>query len=166
MGKPLESAFLDPAARQKYFDTLVQINGEEAAHEILSNRHVLLFPNVVIMDFNIRVIQPLAHDRTEVNSYPMLIDGIDPAISAGRMNDVQTRVGVAGMVGADDVDVFHGNQSALQALGAQWLNLSRGLGKEEIVSQDERIGAFSDETPQRAFWRHWQKTMSNSRAGE
>lgn len=166
MGKPLESDFISSEAKAAYFQKLVELNNETDAHEILSNRHVLLFPNVVIMDFNIRVIQPLAHDRTEVYSYPMLIDGIDESISYGRMNDVQTRVGVAGMVGADDVDVFHGSQSALHATGAKWLNLSRGLGKEEIISDGERIGAFSDETPQRAFWRHWQTVMGLTKEGE
>jgi len=162
LGKPLESGNVPAEVRQHYFETLVRLNGEDKAREILSNRHLLIFPNVVIMDFNIRVIQPLAHDRTEVYSYPMMIDGVDERISTGRLADVQTRVGVAGIVGADDVEVFHANQTALQATGAAWLNLSRGLGKEEWISEQESVGAFSDETPQRAFWRHWREVMSST----
>jgi nitrite reductase/ring-hydroxylating ferredoxin subunit len=160
LGKPLESGALDPQIRQEYIDTLVSMHGEETAQEILGNRHLLIFPNVVIMDFNIRVIQPRGHDRTEVYSYPMMIDGVREEISTTRLHDVQTRVGTAGVIGADDIEIFHGNQTALQALGAQWLTLSRGLGMEEVHPDGERIGAFSDETPHRAFWRQWQRMMA------
>jgi len=166
LGMPLESGQIDPAIRQQYIDTLERLNGKEKAHAILCNRHLLIFPNVVIMDFNIRVIQPRGHDRTEVYSYPMLIDGVPEEISAQRMNDVQTRVGTAGIVGADDIEVFHGNQTSLQALGARWLTLSRGVDMEEVLPSGERIGGFSDETPQRAFWREWNASMSAATKGE
>lgn len=165
LGSPLESGQIDPAIRQQYVDMLENLHGKEMTNEILCNRHLLIFPNVIIMDFNIRVVQPRGHDRTEVYSYPMLIDGVPEEISAQRMNDVQTRVGPAGIVGADDIEIFHGNQTSLQALGAKWLTLSRGLGAEEILPSGERIGAFSDETPQRAFWRQWNKRMAPATEG-
>ncbi len=165
LGVPLESGQVDPHIRQQYMETLERLNGKETAHQILCNRHLLIFPSVVIMDFNIRVIQPRAHNRTEVYSYPMLIDGVPKEISANRMNDVQTRVGTAGIVGADDIEVFNGNQTSLLARGAQWLTLSRGLGIEEVLPSGERIGAFSDETPQRAFWRQWHALMSRPTRG-
>lgn len=166
LNKPLDSGQIDPAIRQHYLDALERLNGKEMVDEILRNRHVLLFPSVIIMDFNIRVVQPRAFNRTEVYSYPMLIDGIPEEITAQRLNDVQTRVGTAGIVGADDIDVFNGNQTSLQALGAKWFTLSRGLGKEQILDNDQRVGGFSDETPQRAFWRQWDKLMSANSRGE
>ena len=40
--------------------------GPERTRRVLTRRHVVIMPNLVLMDVNIRVIQPLAVDRTEV----------------------------------------------------------------------------------------------------
>ncbi|MBB5213930.1 aromatic ring-hydroxylating oxygenase subunit alpha [Parapusillimonas granuli] len=158
-GAPLESGGIDPAVRQAYNDKLKALHGAEAAAEILTNRQFLIFPNLVIFDFNIRVIQPISHDRTEVYSYPLMIEGAHDEINSNRMLDAQTRVGTAGILSADDIDVFAGGQHALNAVGFDWITLSRGLKHEEIKSDGERIGVYSDEVPQRAFWRKWRSMM-------
>jgi benzoate/toluate 1,2-dioxygenase alpha subunit len=49
----------------------------------------------------------------------------------------------------------------LSAAGPDWIVLSRGLGQEQQTESGERIGAFSDEVPQRAFWRRWREMMSS-----
>lgn len=157
-GAPLETG-IPGEVRARYVARLANEHGPDAAQEILNNRHVLIFPNVCIMDNNIRVIQPIAHDLTEVYSYPMFMERAEDAINAARLGDVQARVGTAGIVNQDDLEIFHGNQSALEALGLEWITLSRGLGKEQIHPTGERIGGHSDETPQRAFWRAWQARM-------
>ena len=159
-GTPLDNKFVDPDIKQRYLDRLLELNGKEKTDAILENRHLLLWPSVVIMDSNIRVIQPLAHDYTEIYSYPMIIEGVDDQINYGRLHDVQTRVGPAGLVGADDLDVFHSAQTAQQGSGAEWITLSRGLHLETSSPSGERVGAFTDETPQRAFWRKWHAVMT------
>ena len=114
----------------------------------------------MIFDFNIRVIQPISHDCTEVYSYPLMINGAHDDINSNRMLDAQTRVGTAGILSADDIDVFAGGQNALKAGGFDWITLSRGLDKEEIKPCGERVGVYSDEVPQRAFWRKWRSMLS------
>ncbi|MDX3906353.1 MAG: Rieske 2Fe-2S domain-containing protein [Pigmentiphaga sp.] len=161
-GAPLESGGIDPAVRQAYCDKLKALYGEDEAAEILTNRQFLIFPNLVIFDFNIRVVQPIAHDRTEVYSYPVMIEDAHEQLNANRMLDAQTRVGTAGILSADDIDVFAGNQYALQAEGFDWITLSRGLDKEEVLPTGERVGVYSDETPQRAFWRTWRSKMTSA----
>ncbi|MDB5671164.1 MAG: hypothetical protein JWO25_2123, partial [Alphaproteobacteria bacterium] len=89
----------------------------------------------------------------------MLIDEAEEPINAARLADVQARVGSAGVVNLDDIEIFNSNQTAISAPGLEWITLSRGLGKEEVLPSGERIGAHSDETPQRAFWRAWQQRM-------
>ncbi|WAB99754.1 Rieske 2Fe-2S domain-containing protein [Pseudomonas putida] len=160
-GAPLESGDVDAEARSDYQQKLIELFGEEGAAETLTNRQFLIFPNLVIFDFNIRVIQPIDHDKTEVYSYPLLIDGAHESINANRMLDAQTRVGTAGILSADDTDVFNGNQNALNAIGFDWITLSRGLGKEQVKANGERVGVYSDEVPQRAFWRKWVAMLSN-----
>lgn len=158
-GVALETGSASPEARKRYFDHLVALNGPEEAQQIVNNRHLLIFPSVVLMDNNIRVIQPISHEYTEVYSYPMFIEGVEDEINFARLNDVQSRVGTAGIVSVDDIDIFSRNQTAVECLGDVRLHLSRGLGKEKILPSGERIGEHSDETPQRAFWRRWQVLM-------
>lgn len=161
-GAPLESGGIDPEVRQAYTNQLQELYGVEGAAEVLTNRQFLIFPNLVIFDFNIRVIQPISHDLTEVYSYPLMINGAHADINSNRMLDAQTRVGTAGILSADDIDVFAGAQNALTAQEFDWVTLSRGLGKEEIKADGERVGVYSDEVPQRAFWRKWNQMMSNN----
>ncbi|OVZ66351.1 hypothetical protein CDO46_01225 [Pigmentiphaga sp. NML030171] len=162
-GAPLESGGIDPRVRQAYNDQLKTLYGEDETAEILTNRQFLIFPNLVIFDFNIRVVQPIAHDRTEVYSYPVMIEDAHEQLNANRMLDAQTRVGTAGILSADDIDVFAGNQNALKANCFDWITLSRGLDKEEILPCGEHVGVYSDETPQRAFWRAWRSKMASAR---
>lgn len=159
-GAPLESGGVAPAIRAVYEARLAELLGPDGAAQALTNRQFLIFPNLVIFDFNIRVIQPIAHDRTEVYSYPLLITGAHDEINSNRMLDAQTRVGTAGILSADDIDVFAGGQNALKAGGFDWITLSRGLQREEIKPCGERVGVYSDEVPQRAFWRKWRALMS------
>ena len=65
----------------------------------------------------------------------------------------------AGILSADDIDVFAGGQNALKAGGFDWITLSRGLGHEQVADDGARVGVYSDEAPQRAFWRQWQAMM-------
>lgn len=161
-GAPLESGGIDPAVRQAYNDKLAVLYGAEGAAEALTNRQFLIFPNLVIFDFNIRVVQPISHDCTDVYSYPLLIEGAHDDINSNRMLDAQTRVGTAGILSADDIDVFAGAQNALKTEVVEWITLSRGLGKEEIKPDGERVGVYSDEAPQRAFWRKWRDLMTSA----
>ncbi len=164
-GVPLESAGVDPLIRQVYGDRLKTLYGPAEAAETLNNRHLLIFPNLTLFDFNIRVIQPISHDRTEIYSYPLQIEGVDDAINSNRMLDAQTRVGSAGILSADDIDVFAGNQNALSATGADWITLTRGHGMEQVLPSGEHLGAYSDEAPQRAFWRKWKEMMKSPPLG-
>src|SRR5690606_29405611 len=159
-GAPLESGGISAEVREAYNAKLAQLYGEENAAEVLTNRQFLIFPNLVIFDFNIRVIQPITHDTTEVYSYPVIIEGEHDEINTNRMLDAQTRVGTAGILSADDIDVFAGAQNALQAIGLDWIVLIRGMDQEEVKADGERVGVYSDEVPQRAFWRKWRADMS------
>lgn len=162
-GAPLEPGMPEDV-RERYHAELTRLNGPEVAQEILNNRHLLIFPNVCIMDNNIRVIQPISHDHTEVYSFPMFIENAESDFNAARLGDVQARVGTAGIVNLDDLEIFNSNQTALQGPGLEFVSLSRGLGKEESLPGGERVGHHSDETPQRAFWRAWQQRMSEGGA--
>jgi benzoate/toluate 1,2-dioxygenase alpha subunit len=142
-----------------YMDRLVQRHGAERAERIASVRHVLIFPNVYLMDGHLRVHQPLAVDRTEVRSYFNAFEDAPEAINKARLRNLQWRHSQAGFVGTDDVEMFIGCQSGMRATAMEWLFLRRGLHTEEVLPDGVRIGESSAETPQRAIYREWARRM-------
>jgi hypothetical protein len=112
------------------------------------------------MDDNIRVIHPLAVDRTEVQSAFTLLDGVSDAINKARLKNLQWRLGTAGLIGTDDLEMFAGCQTAMQAAAMGQTVLGRGLHREVAHPTGERVGESSDETPQRAIYREWARLMA------
>jgi benzoate/toluate 1,2-dioxygenase alpha subunit len=158
-----ESSLVDAQTSKQYIDNVIAKYGAEVAKEVLSNRHLLLFPNVALMDHLLRVWFPVGVDRTEVFSYPLRNEGISPALDSGRFLDSQLMFSASGFVGPDDLDIFAAAQTGARSVGVGALVLSRGMEKETITSTGERIGEYGDEVPQRSFWRQWQVLMQ---AGE
>lgn len=158
-GSARDLVFVSEQEQQAYKDRIARHHGREQVDEILSNQHLLIFPNLALMDLNIRVIQPISAESTDVYSYPLLIDGESDALNSARLQELQMRLGTAGMVQTDDIDIFGRNQAALRIRPAPSLLLSRGLESEQLLPSGERVGEYSDETPQRAFWRRWQQIM-------
>jgi benzoate/toluate 1,2-dioxygenase subunit alpha len=142
-----------------YCDLLAARYGQERAQQIAVIRHVHIFPNVCLMDANIRVIQPVSVDRTNVHSYFTMLDGVTDDINAARLDDLQRRLGTVGLVGTDDVEIFAGNQTGIQARGLDRLILDRGIDREAVLADGMRKGGSTDETPQRAIYRGWLGAM-------
>src|SRR5437763_684216 len=72
-----------------------------------------------------------------------------------RLRDVQMRLGTAGTISTDDLEMFAACQTGVQAPGMDWVLFSRGLHREVDGPDGERVGAYTDETPQRALYRGW-----------
>jgi hypothetical protein len=41
------------------------------------------------------------------------------------------------------------------------MDLSRGIGREVVEANGDRVGHVSDEIPGRGFWRHWRSVMTS-----
>lgn len=143
-----------------YWDALVRQHGEKHAREVIEPRHLLIFPNVILMTHNIRVVHPIAPDYTEVDSYFVAMRGVPDEVNMGLLADLQRRLGTTGMIAPDDVEMFAANQTGLKARDMEWLVLRRGLGKETAVSPGEWHGVASDETPMRSIYKEWLRLMA------
>lgn len=148
-----------PEVFERYSGQLIDRHGAERANNLRVNRHVFIFPNVFLMDVNVRVVHPLAPDLTEVNSYFAEASGVDAEVNSERLLDLQKRLGSTGLVGPDDMEVFARNQTALAAGRPEWLVFSRGIEAEIVDPLGEAVGTYSSETPQRAFWRRWSEIV-------
>ncbi len=148
-----------PAQLKEYLDGLTERYGAERAEEIATNRHVFIFPNVYLMDVNIRVIYPVSVDQTVVYSYYTALDGVSDEINRQRLRDLQRRLSTTGMIASDDMEIFAGNQTGLQAQALDWINLSRGL-QREARRENGAEAHYTDETPQRALYQEWRRLMT------
>jgi hypothetical protein len=72
-------------------------------------------------------------------------------------------VGPAGMLLADDTEMYERNQHGLAVRDPEWLDLSRGLDRETIDPRGLRTGQATDETSMRGFWRHYRSLMTGGR---
>lgn len=148
------------AQQEEYWQTLVRRYGPAHARAVNTRRHVYVYPNLCLMNGNLRVIQPLAVDRTDVRHYFTAMQGVPEALNRERLRDMQYRIGTAGFVGPDDAEVFAECQTGVQARALQWLHLSRGMQREELHPSGERVGHTTDETPQRALYRAWARQLA------
>jgi phenylpropionate dioxygenase-like ring-hydroxylating dioxygenase large terminal subunit len=155
---------LPPPLFRAYMDSLEDAHGAEQAAAIIHNRHVVIMPNLVLMDVNIRVIQPLAVDRTEVYSHFIAIEDVPDGVNQSRLRDVQGRLGTTGMINTDDVEMFAACQTGLQTPELEWVRFARGLGREERLANGARRASYTDETPQRALYRAWGRLMEGADA--
>jgi len=131
----------------------------------VSNRHLFIFPNVFLFDDLIRVIQPIAPEETEIYSHPFQLGGVPDELNVRRLYEVTRQLSTTGLVNPADLEMFTANQTGLHARNMEWLLLSRGMDRETVLPSGERIGGQPDETPQRAFYRHWRDVMTRNGGG-
>jgi benzoate/toluate 1,2-dioxygenase alpha subunit len=157
--RPGMAAF-DPAEMAEYMACMRERYGPERVQEIVVGRNILIFPNLYLMDSNIRVIQPIAVDRTEIYSYFTELVGVPAAVNRARLRDLQWRLGTTGFIVTDDLEIFGANQSGVQATAVEALHLARGLGRETAGPEGLRRDSVSGEASQRAVYREWLRLMT------
>jgi len=146
---------------QDYKEALVQRYGLERAEEILiaGGTHMLVFPNLILIGVQIRVVQPISADETQVFLYPTLLKGVAPAMNVARLRGHEAFFGPAGKGAVDDLEMFERNQAGLSARVDPWLLLSRGRQRERRDEDGTLIAQMTDEVTQRGIWRQWKKIM-------
>ena len=120
--------------------------------------HTFIFPNLILIGVQMRVLQPLSVDRTEVCLYPTLLKWLAPEVNAVRLRSHEAFFGSASFGGPDDSEIFERVQDGCAVELEPWQLMSRGLHRER--HEDGMIvGDLSDETTQRGIWRQWKKIM-------
>jgi len=149
-------------ASREYYDLLVAAHGEARAHEVLGqgSGHVAIFPNLVIIASQLRVITPLAVDRTDVRIYPTLLAGAPDEVNVQRLRRHESFYGPAGGGATDDLEVFERVSTGLRAQVDPWIRIDRGLG-HDVVQPDGTLAAqITSELSNRAILGHWRRVMT------
>jgi phenylpropionate dioxygenase-like ring-hydroxylating dioxygenase large terminal subunit len=147
-----------------YRDALIARHGQARTEELLTARgtHMLVFPNLILIGVQIRIVRPIKIDETEVFLYPTLLTGAPHELNVARLRGHEAFYGPAGGGATDDLEMFERNQIGLSAQVDPWLVLARGRQQEYQDVDHTIVGQVTDEVTQRGIWRQWKKVMSQS----
>jgi fatty-acyl-CoA synthase len=132
----------------------------EAAEQILIEGapHVMIFPNLFIAEIQLFVIQPLSAGECIQHSTAVQLKGAGE-LNRRMISQSVGSVGPAGMLLADDTEMYERNQRGVAMLAPEWLDLRRGLHRERVDERGLRVGTATDETGMRGFWSHYRALM-------
>jgi len=147
----------------QYWEMLVARLGPERAQAAVEAGtdaiNLEIFPNLVLIANQVRLVRPCAVDRTEIELYPLGFAGAPPEFEKDQLRVHEMRYGSAGFVGPDDLEVFRRVQRGLQAKAVEWVLFERGMHRTEKDHHGALVACSADEVPQRAFWREWKRLV-------
>lgn len=128
---------------------------------IVGPPHATIFPNLFIAEMNVMVLQPINADETVHWTTPVLLEG-GHEINERSLRRAEGALGPAGFLIADDSEIAELNQIGIKNRQPEWLALGRGMHDERRQPDGTIVGGLMDETPQRAFWRHYARIMTEA----
>lgn len=151
----------DPA----YLAAMTKTYGEERAKAILSYmpQNAVIYPSLAMKGSPqvMRVLRPLAADRTMLEAWCFRAKGAPPLLAERSMLYNRLVFSPMSLVAQDDVHLFETAQKSLAASGNPWVSLHRGHRTgEENESGQARSGI--DEILMRNQHRAWAKYMAQS----
>ncbi|HEV8022893.1 MAG TPA: Rieske 2Fe-2S domain-containing protein [Candidatus Lustribacter sp.] len=150
---------------ERYVADMFAAYGPERATELIAvggDPHLGVFPNLQMINQHVRVMVPMAVDRTDVYLYPVHLGGVSDEMNEIRLRRHEEFYGAAGMGQPDDTEIFERNTDGLQATVNPWIDISRGRNREYVDADGSIVGQISDEVTQRGQMREWARLMSSS----
>jgi benzoate/toluate 1,2-dioxygenase alpha subunit len=111
-------------------DQLVEKHGQAKADWMIGHsRNLCLYPNVYLMDqfsSQIRVLRPIAVNKTEVTIYCIAPKGEPDEARARRIRQYEDFFNVSGMATPDDLEEFRACQQGYAGKAMEWNDMCRG----------------------------------------
>jgi phenylpropionate dioxygenase-like ring-hydroxylating dioxygenase large terminal subunit len=144
-----------------YLSAMEQRYGKEVAQQRAFDGppHAIIFPNLFLGEMNIVMMQPVSVDECVQWHTPMFLKGV-PEFNSRLLRQSEAAMGPASFLTSDDAAIASRNQMGLEARTPEWLDIGRGLHREEVDSEGRRVAHVTDETTNRAFWKHYRTVMS------
>jgi phenylpropionate dioxygenase-like ring-hydroxylating dioxygenase large terminal subunit len=154
---------VDPKVMAEHRVKLTRRLGEQRANHLMATGggdsfNLLLFPNLVFINVQLRVFQPIRFDRTDIHVYPTTLKGAAPEINTARLRAHEDFYGSAGFGMPDDFELLERQWAGIQGGQLNTLLIERGMERERVEGST-RIGQLMDETNLRGIWRHWKNMM-------
>lgn len=160
-GNPLEWFGTTEARLPAYAAAMREAYGDERAREIMidGSPHIMIFPNLFIAEIQLFVLQPVAVNETIQHVTALQFRGT-PDFNRRLRQQTMGSVGPAGLLLADDTEMYERNHRGAAIRDPEWLTLSRGLHRERRDERGYLVGHSTDEVPQRGIWRHYLDLMT------
>jgi len=149
----------------EYIEAMHKTHEDAKARLLISlagDPHLGFFPNMQVVQNQVRIITPLAADLTRITMTAVRLGGVSDEINARRLRRHEYFYGPAGAGSPDDAEIFERVQRGMMAEVDPWIEISRGI-EREMADSDGSIAAFhADEVPQRGVMRRWLKLMTQT----
>lgn len=150
------------SAIPEYDAAMKAAHGEERTAQILglARHNTVYYPNLTIKGAiqAIRVVKPLATDKTLIESWTFRLKGAPPELLERTCMYNRLINSPFSIVGHDDVQAYRGAQTGLRASGNEWISLHRNFDPAEI-GQKEVTSTGTSEISMRNQYRAWLKYM-------
>ena len=123
--------------------------------------HALIFPNLFLGETNIAIVEPLGVEECVHWHTPMFLKGV-PEFNSRLLRMAEAGMGPASFLMPEDLTVAARNQLGLHARTVAWLELGRGLNRERVDAEGRTVSHVTDETTNRALWRHYRTVMTEA----
>ena len=154
----------EDAVFTRYRAQLVERHGEEKAAAVLAldRFNNLVWPNLSINArfAAMRVVQPLAADRTVVEVLCFRLDGAAPEMHELTLQFVNLAASPASLVASDDLEVFERCQRGLQDAALDWIDLRRGVLGDRRQADGSTLGSGTSELAIRNQFAAWAQYMT------
>lgn len=153
---------------ERYRRALVEMHGEAKVREILAMDRFnnLIWPNISVNSRfqTLRVVQPVAVDRTVVTSMCFRMEGAPPEMFDLSLRFLNTASSPASLVASDDLEIFERCQRGLADPAAEWVDMSRAIGRDVPADGGAIDAPGTSELPVRAQMRAWRSWMEAAAA--
>ncbi|UUZ71187.1 hypothetical protein LP415_18890 [Polaromonas sp. P1(28)-8] len=141
----------------EYVEAMHKKHGDRAKLliSLAGDPHVGFFPNLQLINNQIRIMNPIGPDETEVLMFPVLFEGVSPELNELRIRQHESFYGPAGSGSPDDGEIFERVQRGLNAQVEPWVEISRGMKREKKLDNGTIEGLITDEVPQRGQFHEW-----------
>lgn len=162
--KKLVAALNDPTFRA-YIEEMERKKGKEETKRILEVRrwNSIVYPNLSFMSQfqQLRVIHPLAVDRTLVCTYNFKLSGAPDQMFHNTIRFANIVNGTGSLVLTDDLEIYHRISLGISSEGAEWLQIGRGYSTDQADENGGRRGKNStSEVYIRNMFEAWRAYMA------
>jgi len=156
------------SAISEYDAAMQAAYGPERAAQILglARHNTVYYPNLTIKGAiqSIRVLRPIAVDKTLIESWTFRLKGAPPELLHRTTMYNRLINSPFSVVGHDDLQAYRGIQAGLHASGNDWVSLHRNFDPAE-VGQADVTATGTSEISMRNQYRAWERYMTASMEG-
>lgn len=119
-----------------------------------------IFPNLLVKGNQFEVVQPLAPDRTRLNTWVVAGRDVPREVNILRMRIAEDFVSLGN---PDDLELFERCQRGLAVGEVEWVDMSKGLGDplEAVTASGTTRAPVTYETPIRGYIDEWRRLVGS-----